>query len=260
MIYINAIHSEFLENSFSFKGKEARMLSKSQARAFFLGGTLFFSAIFIFLTVDTVLQNDKRTNAQNLSPSVLKGKVLWEDNNCMGCHTLLGEGGYYAPDLTKVVEKRGDAWIRVFLDNPEAMFPGERRMVRYNFTDEEKTNIIDFFEWVQNVDTNGWPPEPNIPSSTISQPGSSALASASSIASLEQPVIFKQLCIACHVVGGQGGNVGPALDNVGTKYDSEYLNKWLMDPQAVKPGTNMPKLPLTETQRKDIIAYLSALK
>lgn len=111
------------------------MLSKSQARAFFLGGTLFFSAIFLFLTVDSLRQNDARTNADQMTESVLKGKLIWENNNCMGCHTLLGEGGYYAPDLTTVVDRRGDAWIRVFLDDPEAMFPGERKMVKYEFTD-----------------------------------------------------------------------------------------------------------------------------
>lgn len=42
----------------------------------------------------------------------------------MGCHTLLGEGAYYAPELTKVVERRSAAWIDRFLQDPEAMYPG----------------------------------------------------------------------------------------------------------------------------------------
>lgn len=54
------------------------MLSKSQARAFFLGGTFLFSAIFVFLTVDTLRQTDSRTNAQNITEDVLKGKEIWE--------------------------------------------------------------------------------------------------------------------------------------------------------------------------------------
>ncbi|MCC5813215.1 MAG: c-type cytochrome [Leptospira sp.] len=233
------------------------MLSKSQARAFFLGGTLFFSAIFIFLTVDSVRQNDKRTNADKLTPQVLEGKKIWEHNNCMGCHTLLGEGGYYAPDLTKVVEKRGDAWIRVFLDDPEAMFPGERKMVKYDFTEDEKTNIIAFLEWVGNIDSNGWPPEPNISKSSL---GASPASESKTTNTTPQPEKYAQLCVACHAVGGVGGNVGPSLDKVGTKYDLEYLEKWLKDPQAVKPGTNMPKLPLSDQERKDITAYLFGLK
>jgi nitric oxide reductase subunit C len=46
-----------------------------------------------------------------------------------------GEGAYYAPELTKVVERRGAAWISLFLKDPQKMFPGQRKMVQYNFTD-----------------------------------------------------------------------------------------------------------------------------
>jgi nitric oxide reductase subunit C len=232
------------------------MLSKSQARAFFLGGTLFFSTAFLALTVDTVRQTDKRTNASNLNESVIRGKEIWEKKNCMGCHTIMGEGAYYAPDLTKVVERRGAVWISVFLDDPEAMFPGERKMVKYNFNESEKKDIIAFLDWVGKVDLNGWPPKPNISPVVNSNPPPEPIASHS----IAKPEKFSQLCIACHAVGGQGGVVGPALDKVGNKFDAEYLNRWLLDPQSVKPGTAMPKLPLTDAERKDIIAYLSSLK
>lgn len=233
------------------------MLSKSQARAFFLGGTLFFSAVFLFLTVDTLRQNDVRTNAQNLSPDVIKGKEVWEKNNCMGCHTLLGEGGYYAPDLTKVVERRGEAWISIFLDDPEAMFPGERKMIKYNFSKEEKNQVIAFLDWVGKIDANGWPPKPNIPIDSIAR---AELPAQTVTLKVIQPEKFKQICAACHAVGGIGGNVGPALDKVGAKFDANYLKRWLTDPQAVKPGTNMPKLPLSEVELTDIVKYLGELR
>ncbi len=231
------------------------MLSKSQARAFFLGGTLLFAAIFIGLTVDTILQNDKRTNSQNLTESVKRGKEIWENKNCMGCHTLLGEGAYYAPDLTKVVERRGEEWIKVFINDPESMFPGERKMVKYNFTEEEKKDIIAFLKWVGEIDSNGWPPKPDISPASISR---SQEQTATIVQSL--PAKFTQICQACHAIGGKGGNVGPALDKVGAKYDADYLNKWLKDPQAVKPGTNMPKLPLTDPELAELVLFLSNLK
>ena len=118
------------------------MLSKSQARAFFLGGTGLFGAIFLALTVDSMRQIPALTNADKLSDEVVRGKVIWEANNCMGCHTLFGEGAYYAPELTKVVERRGAAWIRLFIKDPQKMFPGQRKMVQYNFTDSEISDVI----------------------------------------------------------------------------------------------------------------------
>ena len=88
------------------------MLSKSAARAFFLLGTIGFSAVFLFLTIDTIRRVPAQTKQQNLTEQVVHGKHLWERNNCMGCHTLLGEGAYYAPELTKVYERRGQSSSR----------------------------------------------------------------------------------------------------------------------------------------------------
>ncbi|MCB1309474.1 MAG: cytochrome c, partial [Leptospiraceae bacterium] len=130
------------------------MLTKRQARTFFLGGTILFSAVFIFLTIDTINQTAARTNEQNLTDDVKAGKHIWDRNNCMGCHTILGEGGYYAPELTKVYERRGPEFIRVFMRDPEAMFPGERKMPQYDLTEEEMDQLIAFFKWVGEIDTN----------------------------------------------------------------------------------------------------------
>jgi len=121
------------------------MLSKSAARAFFLSGTLLFSAVFIWLTVDTFQRIPAQTNAGDLTESVVRGKHLWEENNCMGCHTLLGEGAYYAPELTRVYDRRGPAFIGQMLRDPEAVYPGQRRMVTYDFTDEQVADMVAFF-------------------------------------------------------------------------------------------------------------------
>ena len=75
-----------------------------------------------------------------------------------------------------------------------------------------------------------------------------------------RPAKFSTLCIACHALEGTGGVVGPALDGVGTRYDKDYLYKWLADPQAVKPGTAMPKLPLTDSEVQELVTFLTGLK
>ena len=113
------------------------MLSKSQAKWFFLLATGGFSGVFLWLTVDTVRQTPERSNEASMSEAVVRGKFIWEENNCMGCHTILGEGAYYAPELTQVVERRGETWIRTFIKDPQAMYPGRRKMVQYDFTEEE---------------------------------------------------------------------------------------------------------------------------
>lgn len=228
------------------------MLSKSQARWFFLLGTGLFSLIFVFLTIDTIRQVPKQTNSENLSESAERGQKIWTDNNCMGCHTLLGEGAYYAPELTKVYERRGPEWMRVFLKDPQAMYPGERKMTQYNFQEEEITDLIAFFKWIGEMNLNGFPPKPDLKqeTTTVASNGSAEMI----------PEKFKTLCIACHAVGGNGGKVGPALDGVGDRFSAEYLKKWISDPQSVKPGTAMPKLPLSDSEQVEIVTYLGSLK
>src|SRR5687768_9931604 len=60
---------------------------------------------------------------------------------------------------------------------------------------------------------------------------------------------------ACHTVAGLStGTVGPELTHVGSHtqiagtapMSKENLVKWIMDPPAVKPGTTMPKLGVSE--------------
>src|ERR1700692_3937534 len=111
------------------------MLSKSQAKSFFLIGTAVCATAFIGLTLDTFNRIPKQTHAENLTPEVIRGKHLWESNNCMGCHTIMGEGAYYAPELTKVFDRRGEIYIKSMLKDPEAMYPGGRKMTNYHFSD-----------------------------------------------------------------------------------------------------------------------------
>lgn len=139
------------------------MLSKSQARTFFLGGTVVTFAIFLALSWNS-LANDvpRQTNPEKLTESVIRGKHLWESNNCMGCHTIFGEGAYYAPELTKVYERRGEGYIKAALMSKVPWAPRGRKMVAYGFSDEQAGDMVAFFKWIGEVDLNGFPPKPDV--------------------------------------------------------------------------------------------------
>ncbi|TGV02337.1 c-type cytochrome [Flavivirga rizhaonensis] len=132
------------------------MLSKKQARAFFLGGTVVTFLIFIGLTIYSFSKSQDQSNDENITEAVVRGKKLWEKNNCMGCHTILGEGAYYAPELTKVIERRGEGYIKAVLTTPVDWAPNGRKMVAYGFTGEEAVDLIAFFDWIGDIDLNGF--------------------------------------------------------------------------------------------------------
>lgn len=232
------------------------MLSKSQARAFFVGGTALFSAIFLWLTVDTLRQVPKQSKQENMSASVIRGKHLFDKNNCMGCHTIMGEGAYYAPELTKVYERRGPEWIKLFLKDPQAMYPGERKMTQYNFKPEEMDDLVAFFKWIGEMDLNGFPAKPNLSLKADAAP----LSASTQAASAPKPAMMTSVCMGCHQIGGQGGTVGPALDGVGSRMTQAEIAAFIGDPQKVRPGTAMPNLGLSEPVKNELAGYLAGLR
>ncbi len=139
------------------------MLSKNQARNFFLGGTVLFFLIFLGLSWHSLSSGiPAQTNQENLTEAVVRGKELFDKNNCMGCHTILGEGAYYAPELTKVYETKGVDYIKTVMMSEEPWQPHGRKMVAYGMSEDEAMDMVAFFEWISKMDLNGFPPEPDL--------------------------------------------------------------------------------------------------
>ena len=139
------------------------MLSKKQAKTFFLGGTLVTFLVFIGLTIFSLSKEVDQTNYEEITEAVVRGKKIWETNNCMGCHTILGEGAYYAPELTKVIDRlnekyngAGEAVIKSILMSKVPWQPNGRKMVAYAMTDGEAEDVVAFFKWIGNIDLNGF--------------------------------------------------------------------------------------------------------
>jgi nitric oxide reductase subunit C len=109
------------------------------------------------LTIDSHRRFPALTNEDKLTPEIIRGKDVWHKNNCINCHTLLGEGGYYAPDLTKITQQRGVPYLTAFLKDPSQFYSEEkhrRLMPNPNLSKEEISEVIAFLDWVSHID--GW--------------------------------------------------------------------------------------------------------
>ena len=132
------------------------------ARNIYYGGGIFFLLVLIGLTFDTVNRLPDTDNRENLTEQVAAGKRLWEINNCIGCHTLLGEGAYFAPELGNVYTRFNENTesIKAFIKSrPKDGIPGRRSMPQFNFTEEELEEIAQFLKYVDGVKiARDWPP------------------------------------------------------------------------------------------------------
>ncbi|RLA76297.1 MAG: cytochrome c [Epsilonproteobacteria bacterium] len=97
------------------------------------------------------------------------GKLTSQAKNCMNCHTLLGNGAYYAPDLTKAWldptweamgyfgQKTKEEGIAHFLQHPAENAIHTRRMPNLAITPEEAKGLVAFLKHMSSIDTNGFP-------------------------------------------------------------------------------------------------------
>jgi len=233
-------------------------MSKKAAFWIFLIGTVSSGVLFLALTWDTHREVAALSHVDKLSPQVVEGKRLFEKYNCNDCHTILGFGAYYAPDLTKVVQRIGEDGIRYRVKSPEkALANSWRKMPNLKVSDAEIDSLIAFFAWVGNVDNGDWPPQDS--KKRLSRGEERMVASAG--ISPGAAVFQTRGCMNCHSLHGTGGTFGPALDTIGRKLSKEEIEHYIENPKAVNPKAMMPaQKELSDKERESVAGFLANLK
>jgi nitric oxide reductase subunit C len=275
-------------------------MTKRHTRLFFIGGTLLFTLVFLALTIDSHRQFGTLTNADELTDDVIEGKHVWHRNNCINCHTVFGEGAYYAPDLTKITQQRGKEYLTAFLRDPSQFYSEKkhrRLMPNPNLSDVEIAQVIAFLDWVSKVDNQGWPPRPLVVSSGSMAGATPEKPEIGPDAVSSQPVELGQAlfrspalaCQACHSATPGVTLAGPSMAGVagraeqviqeptykGTAKDpAGYLRESIVKPSAhLVPGANFSTGPngvslmpadygtrLEAEQIDHLVAYLLTLR
>ncbi len=272
-------------------------MTKRQGRLFFILCTLATAVAFIGMTIHSHTRFSELTHAENITSAVISGKHVWHKNNCINCHTLLGEGAYYAPDLTKITQQRGAPYLQAFLKNPSQFYSEQkhrRLMPNPKLSQPDIDNVIAFLDWVGHIDNQGWPPRPIIvsgaviPGSNVGRPATAAAASSDPVAMGD--ALFHSTppaCFACHSVAAGVNLAGPSLAGLGARAASviaapdykgsaksaaEFIRESIVKPSAhLFPGSMysangvsfMPSsfaTDLTPEQIDSLIAYLQSIK
>lgn len=272
-------------------------MTKRQGRLFFILCTLITALAFIGMTVQSHMRFGELTHADKITSAVISGKHVWHNNNCINCHTLLGEGAYYAPDLTKITQQRGTPYLQAFLKDPSQFYSEQknrRLMPDQHLSTADIDNVIAFLDWVGHIDNQGWPPRPIVVSGAVASglnpanPEKPAAASSDPVAKGE--ALFRSTppaCAACHSVSPGVNLAGPSLSGLqataaaiiaspeykgSAKTPTEFIRESIVKPSAyLVPGAMysangqsfMPSsfaTDLTPEQIDSLVAYLTSLK
>ena len=69
----------------------------------------------------------------------------------------------------------------------------------------------------------------------------------------------KENCISCHVIGGRGTAVGPDLTKTSIHKDAAWMIAHFKRPSAMRPGTSMPPIQLSDSQLNALASFLLKL-
>jgi len=207
-------------------------------------------ATYLMSLTSKELPSEYTKDLQEQRTPLLAGRKVFEQHDCIACHRLTGQGGKIGPDLTREGEMVRPAWLFEFLKRPTRIrWWQDSRMPNYGLTDTEATALTEFFMALSNQPA---PYEYTPPDQKVYPLAQSGLK------------YFTDLkCQSCHplagkqgVAGGDTKKLGPDLGMVPVRLKKDWLLRFLRDPQAFSPGTQMPTFGKSDDQYSAIIDFL----
>jgi mono/diheme cytochrome c family protein len=208
------------------------------------GPRLFFVACLVTAGIVAVVLIGGVASPDDIPVAVAAGYNLWQEHGCAGCHTLYGQGGSYAPDLTHIYDQRGEAYLRQFLVDPAALHPDQRLMPQFGMTLTETDTILQFLAWIADQPGADYFPHPVIVRGSggltvAANPAGTVNATDNSPVSLGR-AIFSQRCASCHsLTGDSGGLPGPPFaglaDRAASRVEGMSAESYIRN-SIVNPG------------------------
>ncbi len=210
---------------------------------------------FLLGSQETSLPGTYQYKPEDARHDIQEGWWIVRKYNCMGCHqfipgqrtSLMGMAQYQdaqeqlPPKLLTEGARVDPEWLRRFLSNPalsatDTNRNGVRpylkvRMPTFSFSDNELRKLVRFFMALSQQ------PIPYIPEQVPALTAKENDMARSLFSSTAAP------CLKCHATGD------PAHDKTATapnfllakeRLKPDWVERWIIDPQAISPGTSMP--------------------
>ncbi len=215
------------------RSPERKLLFRPLALA--IGGSLASGLLYLTVVgaVSTPRPGIFLAPSGPLTPKLLAGMALFEEKGCQSCHSIRGKGMKLAPDLYRVGAKRDAEWLTRLLTDPKSVLASPS-MVKYTLAPEELQALVSY---LGNLDLAKGLRE--VPRAVVAGGAS----------------VYRNGCLSCHRIDGEGKEGGVALAQVGRRRDDRWLAGYLRPDGGHPP---MPS-PLDEGDVLSVVAYLRAL-
>ncbi len=181
------------------------------------------------------------------APSFSRGRALYLNNNCLGCHLLKGfeRDTGIGPVLTKITTKTDPSWTAAWIKKPAAYLP-KTEMPDFELPDDKIKAITAYIFSLAKAGNSNPDARSNLDSADAVKRGENKLVELG--------------CLGCHTVDGSDSGFGPELSRIGEKANPDWLYSWINDPKKYWSETAMPYLRVPKEDVQDLVAYLFSLK
>lgn len=178
------------------------------------------------------------------APILSRGRALMDGSGCFACHAVRGQESFrsQAPSLTTLSMKTGRVWLKLWLRGPRKVDPNAT-MPNFHLSDKEIEELSNYlfnqpvpWELARRIQSAGEEPAGN--------------------AANGKKLFSESRCISCHTVEGKGNGSAPELSKVASSVTRGWLLAFLRDPQSFYPRTRMPRYHFSESESRDVAAYI----
>jgi len=173
------------------------------------------------------------------APLLSKGKRLFIDLGCHGCHLVDGYSnqGKVGPGLLRIASKVNPSWLYRWIKQPKDYLP-ETQMPDFGFNEHDLLGVtaylLDSSDKQYKLNRNFEEGDADKGKKLFETVG----------------------CQACHFLDGKGEKHAPDLSNIANKVNADWLVTWIGGPHTYNPKSKMPDLRLDEEDATDIATYL----
>ena len=173
-----------------------------------------------------------------------RGRTLIARAGCYACHAVRGQETYRseAPPLATLPLKTGGEWVRRWLKDPKSIDPNAT-MPNFHLADQAIDELAHFLFAAQ------------VPKELAGRIEAAEAEPAGDAVSGKK-LVSESRCITCHTIEGKGRGAAPELSKIASTSTRGWLLAFLREPQAFNPRTPMPRYHFSDTESRDVVAYL----
>jgi sulfur oxidation c-type cytochrome SoxX len=202
------------------------------------------------------------------TPLVNRGRQLFFEKNCYGCHRIDGlSNGTLGPDLTEVGKKFKVDYLWESVVDPRAN-SATSFMPKFNLNDDEVKALVIFLKSRRGINfaetsldryraslLKGKSEAPVATTPT----GTTPTAATVSPVALGEKLLNDKACLACHKLGNRDGGIAPDLSFEGLLKDENWLAGHFKEPRSRVPDSIMPTFGFSDKDYQLLTAYLKSL-